>query len=63
LVIGVAGMVVFSLVVNIGMTLGMMPVVGLPLLLMSYGGSSMLTVFAALGLVMSVRLRRFMLFY
>jgi rod shape determining protein RodA len=45
------------------MTLGMMPVVGLPLLLMSYGGSSMLTVFAALGLVMSVRLRRFMLFY
>lgn len=63
LVIGVAAMVVFSLVVNIGMTLGMMPVVGVPLLLMSYGGSSMLTVFAALGLVMNVRLRRFMLFY
>jgi rod shape determining protein RodA len=63
LAIGVAGMVVFSLVVNIGMTLGMMPVVGVPLLLMSYGGSSMLTVCAALGLVMNVRLRRFMLFY
>lgn len=63
LVIGVAAMVVFSLVVNIGMTLGIMPVVGVPLLLMSYGGSSMLTVFAALGLVLNVRLRRFMLFY
>ena len=63
LAVGVAAMVVFSLAVNIGMTLGMMPVVGVPLLLMSYGGSSMLTVFAALGLVMNVRLRRFMLFY
>jgi len=63
LVAGVVSMLVFSLVVNIGMTLGMMPVVGVPLLLMSYGGSSMLTIFAALGLVMNVRLRRFMLFY
>lgn len=63
LAVGVASMVVFSLVVNIGMTLGIMPVVGVPLLLMSYGGSSTLTVFAALGLVLNVRLRRFMLFY
>jgi rod shape determining protein RodA len=63
LVIGVAAMLVFSMVVNIGMTLGIMPVVGVPLLLMSYGGSSMLTVSAALGLVLNVRLRRFMLFY
>lgn len=63
LAVGVTAMVVFSLVVNVGMTLGIMPVVGVPLLLMSYGGSSTLTVFAALGLVMNVRLRRFMLFY
>ncbi len=63
LAVGVTAMVVFSLVVNIGMTLGIMPVVGVPLLLMSYGGSSTLTVFAALGLVLNVRLRRFMLFY
>ncbi len=63
LAVGVASMVVFSLAVNIGMTLGIMPVVGVPLLLMSYGGSSTLTVFAALGLVLNVRLRRFMLFY
>lgn len=63
LAVGVAAMVTFSVVVNIGMTLGIMPVVGVPLLLMSYGGSSTLTVFAALGLVLNVRLRRFMLFY
>jgi len=63
LVAGVTVMFFFSIMVNIGMTLGIMPVVGVPLFLMSYGGSSTLTVFAALGLVMNVRLRRFMLFY
>jgi len=44
----------FQTVVNIGMTLGLLPVVGLPLPLVSYGGSAMLTNFAALGLVGSV---------
>ncbi len=45
------------------MTLGVTPVVGLPLPLMSYGGSSMLTTMALLGLIMNVKMRRFMLFY
>jgi rod shape determining protein RodA len=44
--------------VNIGMTLGLMPVTGIPLPLMSYGGSSLLTTLAGTGLLLSVRLRR-----
>jgi rod shape determining protein RodA len=41
------------------MTTGILPVVGLPLPLMSYGGSSVLTTFLAIGLLMNVRMRRF----
>jgi rod shape determining protein RodA len=49
----------FHLVVNVGMVVGRMPVTGIPLPLMSYGGSNMLAVFMMLGLVNNVRLRRF----
>jgi len=49
--------------VNIGMTVGVAPVVGVPLPLMSYGGNSMVTTMAALGLLLNIRMRRFMLFY
>jgi len=45
--------------VNVGMVVGRMPTTGLPLPLMSYGGSSTLAVFAMLGLVNNVRLQRF----
>ena len=45
--------------VNAAMVIGFMPVTGIPLPLMSHGGSSILFVFLALGLVMNVRLRRF----
>ena len=41
--------------VNIGMVIGLLPTVGAPLPFMSYGGTSMLTVFAALGIIMSVK--------
>jgi rod shape determining protein RodA len=41
--------------VNIGMVVGILPVVGAPLPFMSYGGTSMLTVFAALGIIMSIK--------
>ena len=44
---------------TLGTDLGRMPVTGIPLPLMSYGGSSMMSVFAMLGLVNNVRLRRF----
>ena len=54
LVTGTLTMMAFQVSVNIGMTLGLVPVVGLPLPLVSYGGSAMLTNFAALGLAASV---------
>jgi len=47
----------------VAMTLGMAPVVGVPLPLMSYGGTSMITTLGLLGLLLNVKLRRFMLFY
>jgi rod shape determining protein RodA len=56
---GVAALLLFHLMVNVGMVAGLMPVTGIPLPLMSFGGSSMLTVFLMLGLVNNVRLRRF----
>lgn len=60
---GVVSMLVFYIAVNIGMTLGLVPVVGVPLPLMSYGGNSLLTTMAGLGLLLNIKLRRFMLFY
>ena len=57
---GVAGMVVFQVFINIGMTMGIMPITGIPLPFVSYGGSSLLTSFAAVGLLMNVHMRRFM---
>ena len=55
----VAGLLLFHIVVNVGMVINKLPVTGLPLPLMSYGGSSLLVVLAMLGLVNNVRLRRF----
>ncbi|MCC7153602.1 MAG: rod shape-determining protein RodA [Bryobacterales bacterium] len=55
---GVAAVMLFHVFVNTGMAVGRMPVTGIPLPLMSYGGSSLLSVFAMLGLVNNVRLRR-----
>jgi len=59
IVMGVVGVLLFQIVVNIGMVVGLMPVTGIPLPLMSYGGSSILFTFAALGIVMNIRMRRF----
>ncbi|MEI9813029.1 MAG: rod shape-determining protein RodA [Acidobacteriota bacterium] len=56
---GVAALLLFHLVVNAGMVAGSMPVTGIPLPLMSSGGSHMFSVFMMLGLVNNVRLRRF----
>lgn len=56
---GVAALVLFHVLVNVGMVVGRMPVTGIPLPLMSAGGSSMLSMFLMLGLVNNVRLRRF----
>jgi rod shape determining protein RodA len=59
LIMGVTAAVGFHVLVNAAMVIGLMPVTGIPLPLMSYGGSATLFVFLALGLVMNVRLRRF----
>jgi rod shape determining protein RodA len=59
LVMGVAAVIGVHVLVNTAMVIGFMPVTGIPLPLMSHGGSSILFVFLALGLVMNVRLRRF----
>jgi rod shape determining protein RodA len=56
---GVAALLLFHMLVNVGMVVGRMPVTGIPLPLMSAGGSSMWSTFLALGLVNNVRLRRF----
>jgi rod shape determining protein RodA len=56
---GVVALFVFHLLVNVGMVVGRMPVVGIPLPLMSAGGSNTLSTFLMLGLVNNVRLRRF----
>jgi rod shape determining protein RodA len=55
---GVAAMIGFHVVVNIGMTVGFAPVTGLPLPLLSYGGSSLVTSLAALGMVIGIGIRR-----
>jgi rod shape determining protein RodA len=59
LVMGVTAALGFHVLVNVAMVIGAMPVTGIPLPLMSYGGSATLFVFLAMGLVMNVRLRRF----
>jgi rod shape determining protein RodA len=56
---GVMAMLMFQVFQNVGMALGIMPVTGIPLPLTSYGGSSIITVFVGLGLVLSVHLRRY----
>ncbi len=57
--VGVLAMLVFQVFENIGMTMGIMPVAGIPLPLMSYGGSAVIATFAGIGLVLNVRMRRF----
>lgn len=59
LVLGVTTMFAFQIVVNIGMTIGILPITGIPLPFISYGGSSLMVNLAALGLVQSVHMRRF----
>jgi len=58
LAFGVATMILLQVVVNVGMNLGVMPVVGIPLPFISYGGSSMLTNLAAIGIVQSILVHR-----
>jgi rod shape determining protein RodA len=51
---GIVAMLMFQVFVNVGMTIGIMPITGIPLPLLSYGGSSVLTTFLAVGLLQSI---------
>jgi rod shape determining protein RodA len=57
--IGVLGMFAIQIFENIGMTMGIMPITGIPLPFMSYGGSAIIASFIAIGLVLNVHMRRF----
>jgi len=59
IVMGLAALLVFHIFVNLGMVVGLMPIMGIPPPLLSYGGSSLLMMFMGFGLAISVRLRRF----
>jgi rod shape determining protein RodA len=54
---GIASMLMFQVFINVGMALGIMPITGIPLPLMSYGGSSVLATFLAIGLLQSVHMQ------
>ncbi len=56
---GITTMIAFQIFVNIGMTVGIMPITGIPLPLISYGGSALVADFAAIGLLNSIHMRRF----
>jgi rod shape determining protein RodA len=56
---GIAGLWAFQLFVNVGMTMGIMPITGIPLPFISYGGSSLITNFVAVGLLLNIHMRRF----
>src|SRR5579872_5185688 len=51
---GIVGMFAFHIIVNVGMTIGIMPITGIPLPFMSYGGSAILTDFAAIGMLLNI---------
>ena len=55
---GVFSMILFQVFQSVGMATGIMPITGIPLPLVSYGGSSVVTTFVGLGLVQSVHMRR-----
>lgn len=60
LCVGVLGYVFWHMTVNVFMVMGLLPIVGVPLPLLSYGGSSMLTTMAGLGLISNVSFRRYL---
>jgi rod shape determining protein RodA len=55
--VGLATMILFQLLINVGMVIGIMPVTGIPLPFVSYGGSSMVSLLFGLGILQSIRMR------
>ena len=61
LAVGISAMIFWQVLINIGMVMGLMPVVGVPLPFVSYGGSSIATMMIAVGLLINVSMRRFII--
>lgn len=59
LTLGVTTVLAFQIIINIGMVLGLLPIVGMPLPFMSYGGSALLSQMIGVGLILNVRMRRY----
>jgi len=59
LVMGFVGLITFHILCNLGMVVAIMPIMGIPLPLMSYGGTAVMAMFIGVGLALSVRMRRF----
>jgi rod shape determining protein RodA len=59
IIAGLSGIYIFHFLINVGMTMGIMPITGIPLLFMSYGGSALVSAMAGIGLVQSIYVRRF----
>ncbi|MFC1823349.1 rod shape-determining protein RodA [Thermodesulfobacteriota bacterium] len=60
LAIGIISVLFWQLVINVSMAIGLLPVVGIPLVMLSYGGSSVVSTMASMGLLMNISMRRFM---
>lgn len=60
LAMGISATIFWQVITNVGMVTGLLPVVGIPLLLFSYGGSSLVSTMAIMGLLMNISMRRFM---
>jgi rod shape determining protein RodA len=58
--LGIVAIVFWQLVINVSMATGLLPVVGIPLVMFSYGGSSVVCTMAGMGLLMNISMRRFM---
>jgi len=56
---GICGMIFFHFMINVGMAIGIMPITGIPLFFLSYGGSSLITVMISVGLLLNFHLRRY----
>lgn len=59
MVVGIVSIITSHVLINVGMVIGLMPVVGVPLPFFSYGGSSMLSMMFGIGLLLNIRMRRF----
>jgi rod shape determining protein RodA len=59
IVAGLVSMIAFHFIINVGMTMGIMPITGIPLLFLSYGGSALVTSMIGIGFALSIHIRRF----